>query len=136
MGARADSVGFMRGLKPPAPSGIYGLQPSPKALLGPKTGEIRGLLFTDEYMGIILKLFIALRLPGKLPLWGRVFFWGGVGATVVVRAGPMPDRLNRGTPSTSSLFPLCPSGEISSASGNALDFKGEFSTRGMGRKAC
>ena len=46
------------------PSGIYDLQPSPKALLGPKTGGNRGLLFTDEYMGLILKLFIALRLLG------------------------------------------------------------------------
>jgi len=43
--------------------------------LGPKTGGNRGLLFTDEYMGLILKPFIALRLHGKLPLPGAGF-WG------------------------------------------------------------
>ena len=31
-------------------------------VLGLKTGENRGLLFTDEYMGVICKLFIASRL--------------------------------------------------------------------------
>jgi len=32
--------------------------------LGSKIGENRGLLFTDEYMGIIFKFFIALWLYG------------------------------------------------------------------------
>jgi hypothetical protein len=36
--------------------------------LGPKTGKNQRVLFTDEYMGVISKLFIAFRLLEKLPL--------------------------------------------------------------------
>ena len=116
------------------PSGIYDLQPSPKALLGPKTGGNRGLLFTDEYMGLILKLFIAFRLFEIRPLQVRVFGGRGVGSGVV-RTGRISYVLDRDIPSSSSLFPLCPSGEISSAGGNLPDFKGKFLTLVMRRKA-
>ena len=47
--------------------------------MGLKTGENQRVLFTDEYIGKILKLFIAFKLLEKLPLQTRVLEGEGVG---------------------------------------------------------